>query len=66
MIGENSEIKKLKKLLKKASPLEKQYAKELIEWLNGWLEEPQSGPQPQSDPPGGGNNPLPPPPPPRP
>ncbi len=65
MIGENPEIKKLKKLLKKASPLQQQYAKELIEWLNGWLEETQSGPQSQSDPPGG-NNPLPPPPPPRP
>lgn len=55
------EIKRLKKLLKTGSEIEKDYALRLLTWLNNWLDK-KSGPQPQDD---GGNNPLPPPPPPR-
>lgn len=57
-----NEIKKLKKLYRTGTEVEKQYVVELLTWLNAWLERghPKPGdPIPQDD---SGDHPPPPPP----
>jgi hypothetical protein len=51
------QIKQLKQFLKTASDIEKEYALQLLTWLNGWL-----SPEPNIESEGGSNNPPPPPP----
>lgn len=54
-------LKKLQELFDAASDGDKEYSKELVQWLIDWLKPKPTEPHPADD---GGNNPPPPPPPP--
>lgn len=62
MLGENEKIKRLKKNLKKTTPVAKEYVEKWLDWLNKYMETPDGPDGPSTQDAGPGDTPpLPPP-----